>query len=113
MGLSKISSCFEMSLFILSFSIKVKRLPSDHVLCHFNLSEIVWPTSLCKSGSMFNQSEGQMLLDIMDDHDLEQMIPFPTRDKNTLDLILTSLPGQFQDIHSPSKLSDRDIVSGV
>ena len=53
-----------------------------------------------------------MLLDIMDDHGLEQMIPFPTRDNNNLDLILTSSPGQFQDIHSPGKLSDHDIVSG-
>ena len=61
---------------------------------------------------MLSQSEGQMLLDIMDDHGLEQMIPFPTRDKNTLDLILTSLLDQFQDIHSPGKLSDHDIVSG-
>ena len=62
-----------------------------------------------KSGSMVSQSEGQMLLDIMDDHGLTQMIPFPTRDKNTLDLILTSLPVQFQDIHSPLKLNDHDI----
>ena len=61
---------------------------------------------------MLSQSKGQMLLDIIDDHGLEQMIPFPTRDKNTLDLILTSLPGQFQDIHAPDKLSDHDIVSG-
>ena len=30
-----------------------------------------------------------------------------------MDLILTSLPGQFQDIHSPDKLSDHDIVSGT
>ena len=61
---------------------------------------------------MLSQSEGQLLLDIMDDHGLEQMIPFPTRDKNTLDLFLTSLTGQFQDIHSRDKLSDHDIVSG-
>ena len=40
------------------------------------------------------------------------MVHFPTREKNTLDLILTTLPGQFQDIHSPDKLSDHDIVSG-
>ena len=33
--------------------------------------------------------------------------------KNTLDLLLTSLPGQFQDIHSPDKHSDRDIVAGT
>ena len=31
----------------------------------------------------------------------------------TLGLILTTLPGQFQDIHSPDKLSDHDIVSGT
>ena len=91
---------------------KGKKLPSVHVLGDFNLREIVWPARLSKSGSMLSQSKGQMLLDIMDDHGLEQMIPFPTRDKNTLDLILTSLPGQFHDIHSPDKLSDHDIVSG-
>ena len=44
---------------------------------------------------------------------LEQLVNFPTRERNTLDLILTSLPGQFADIHSPDKLSDHDIVSGT
>ena len=40
------------------------------------------------------------------------MVSFPTRDENTLDLIITSLPGQFEDVYSPDKLSDHDIVSG-
>ena len=62
---------------------------------------------LSKSGSTLSQSEGQILIDIMNDHGFEQMIHFPTREKNTLDLILTTLPGQFQDVHSPDKLSDR------
>ena len=31
----------------------------------------------------------------------------------TLDLILTTLPGQFQDDHAPDKLSDHDTVSGT
>ena len=44
---------------------------------------------------------------------LEQMVHFPTREKNTLNLILTTLPGQFQDVHSPDKLRDHDIVSGT
>ena len=44
---------------------------------------------------------------------LEQLVHFPTREKNTLDLILTSLPGQFQEIHSPDKLSDHDVISGT
>ena len=60
-----------------------------------------------------SQSEGQMLIDIMNNHGLEQLVHFPTREKNTLDLLLTSLPGQFQDIHSPDKLSDHDIVAGT
>ena len=38
---------------------------------------------------------------------------FPTREKNTLDLILTSLPGQFQEVRSPDKLSDHDVISGT
>ena len=54
-----------------------------------------------------------MLIDIMNDHGLEQLVHLPTREKNTLDLLLTSLPGQFQDIHSPDKLSDHDIIAGT
>ena len=49
----------------------------------------------------------------MNDHFLEQMVHFHTCEKNTLDLILTTLPGQFQEVHSPDKLSDHDIVSGT
>ena len=61
--------------------------------------------------SQIDKSEGQILIDIMNDHGLEQMVHFSTREKNTLDLILTTLPGQFKDVHSPDKLSDHDIVS--
>ena len=53
------------------------------------------------------------MIDITNDHGLEQMVHFLTREKNTLDLILTTLPDQFKDVHSPDKLSDHDIVSGT
>ena len=94
---------------------KGKKLPSVHVLGDFNFKDIVWPDRLSKSGSTLSQSEGQnkILVDIMNDHGFEQMVHFPTREKNTLDLILTTLPGQFQDVHDPDKLSDHDIVSGT
>ena len=92
---------------------KGKKLPSAHVLGDFNFKDIDWPDRLSKSGSMLSQSEGQILIDIMNDHGLEQMVNFPTREKNTLDLILTTLPGQFQDVHSTDKHSDHDIVSGT
>ena len=53
------------------------------------------------------------MIDIVNDHGLEQMVHFPIREKNILDLIFTTLPGQFQDVHPPDKLSDHDIVSGT
>ena len=92
---------------------KGKKLPSVHVLGDFNFKGIDWPDRLSKSCSTLSQLEGQILIDIMNDHGLEQMVHFPTREKTTLDLILTSLPGQFQDVHSPDKLSDHDSVSGT
>ena len=49
----------------------------------------------------------------MNDYGLEQLVHFPTRERNTLYLIINSLPGQFVDIHSPDRLSDHDIVSGT
>ena len=92
---------------------KGNKPPSVHVLGDFNFRNIVWPDRLNKSGSALSQSEGQKLVDIMNDHGLEQLVHFPTRERNTLDLIMTSLPAQFVDIHSPDKLSDHDIVSGT
>ena len=90
---------------------KGNKLHSVHVLWDFNIKDIAWSDQLNKSGSMLSESDGQMLIDIMNDLGLEQLVHFPTREKTTLDLILTSLPGQFQEIRSPDKFSDHDIVS--
>ena len=60
-----------------------------------------------------SQSEGQVLVDIMNDHGLEQLVNFPTREENALGLILTLLPGQFNEEHSPDKMNDYDIVAGT
>ena len=68
---------------------------------------------LSKSGSPLSLSEGEKFIVILNDRHLEQLVHFPTREKNTLDLIITSLPSQFLDIHSPDSLSLHDIVSGT
>ena len=57
--------------------------------------------------------EGQILVDIINDHGNEQLVQFPTRERTTLDLIITYLPNQFVDIHAQDCLSDHDIVSGM
>ena len=46
----------------------------------------------------------------MNDHMLEQLVHFPTREGNT---IMSSLPAQFVEIHSPDRLGYHDIVSGT
>ena len=62
---------------------------------------------------MLSQSEGQLLMDIMNDHGLEQLVCFPTLEKNTLDLILTSLSGQFQEIHTQTNLVIMMLYQGI
>ena len=92
---------------------KGNKPPSVHILGDFNFCDIVWPDRLSKSGSPLSLSEGERFIEILHDHHLEQLVHFPTREKNTLDLIITSLPSQFLDIQSPDRLSDHDIVSGT
>ena len=112
-GLSEEFQLFRDQLDHIRTKHKGNKLPSVHVLGDFNFKDIFWPDRLNKSGSVFSQSEGQMLIDVMNDHGLEQLVNFPTREKNTLDLILTSLPGQFQELHSQDKLRDHDVISGT
>ena len=38
---------------------------------------------------------------------------YPARERNTLDLIVTFIPGQFVDINSHDRLSDHNTVSGT
>ena len=92
---------------------KGNKPPSVHVFGDFNFRDIVWPDRLNKHGFSLSVSEGAKLVELISDHELEQVVHFPTRGQNTLDLIITSLPGQFVDIHSPDRLSDHDIVSGT
>ena len=57
---------------------KGKNLPAIHVLEDFNFRDIDWPDRLNKSDSALSQSKGQMLIDIMNNHGLEQLVHFPT-----------------------------------
>ena len=60
---------------------KGNKLFSVHVLGDFNFKDIYWPDKLNKSGSALSQSEGTILIDIKNDHGVEQMEHFPTREK--------------------------------
>ena len=47
---------------------KGKELPSAHVLGYFNFKDTEWPDRLSKSGSTLSRSEGQISIDITNDH---------------------------------------------
>ena len=89
---------------------KNKKLPKIHILGDFNYRNIAWPQKLHKEGRMLYPSEGQTLINIMEDHALEQLVNFPTREGNILDLILTSTPDSIENIESPNKFSDHSAI---
>ena len=88
--------------------------PLVHVLGDFDFRDIVWPeTDQTKLIHCLVNFLGEILTEIVNDYGLEQLVHFPTRERNTLDLISNSFPGQFVDIHSPDRLSEHDMVSGT
>ena len=60
---------------------KGNKPPSVHILGDFNFCDIVWPDRLSKSGSPLSSSEGEKFIEILNDHHLEQLVHFPTREK--------------------------------
>ena len=69
----KTFNCSEISLTISETNIKVKKLPSIHVLGD-------WTDRHNKSGSALSQSEEKMVTDIMTARGFEQLVHFPTQE---------------------------------
>ena len=57
--------------------------PSVHVLGDFNFRDIVWPDGLNKQGFSFSMSEGAQLVEIISDHELEQVVHSPPQEDKT------------------------------
>ena len=79
----------------------------------FNVPDISWKDNTITSSKNYPRRVSQTYLDIASDLGLEQMVSFPTRGDNTLDLIFTSHPS-YQERCKPlppiSAKSDHDIV---
>ena len=91
---------------------KVNKPVSLHILVDFNFSAIDWNTRLNKfSGKSLSDCEGQALINILNDQSAEQLVSFPTRKENTLDLLITTLPNQFTEVCTRDTMSDHDILS--
>ncbi|MCG8034813.1 MAG: hypothetical protein JAZ03_21935, partial [Candidatus Thiodiazotropha taylori] len=75
----------------------------------FNLPDIDWEYNTITSYN-YNRSINQHLLDLLYDTGSEQMIKFPTRGNNTLDLFITNRPSLIVKTKPAPGLSDHDIV---
>ena len=75
----------------------------------FNLPGIDWLESLVKHDSSYKAIH-EHSLDILHDHSLQQLVTFPTRQVNMLDLVATNKPSTIINIQSSAGESDHDMV---
>ncbi|CAG2205559.1 unnamed protein product [Mytilus edulis] len=75
----------------------------------FNLPGWDWKTKSLKPNTQHTNIHHKFT-DILDDHGLQQMVEEPTRESNTLDLIITNYPNCFNRVETISGISDHDIV---
>ncbi|XP_053390488.1 uncharacterized protein LOC128553373 [Mercenaria mercenaria] len=89
-------------------------IPNIHILGDLNFRKIDWEKKINKeTGSSLSDCDGQILIDILNENSAEQVIMFPTRENNTLDLFITTTPDQIKNIDSPDKFSDHDVIMGT
>jgi exonuclease III len=84
--------------------------PQIHVLGDYNFGNINWDSKLNNNGKCLAPSEGQTLIDILDEHNAEQQVKVDTRENRTLDLIITTIPGLITDVRTTEKFSDHETV---
>ena len=76
----------------------------------FNLPDINWiENSFIPNGRY--PAISKLLIDIIYNHNLQQMVTEPTRDGNILDLIFTNMPSLVQSVSILPGLSDHNVVS--
>lgn len=75
----------------------------------FNLPSLDWNTCSLKTPSVHPRLHNDFL-DLLNDHGLQQMVTFPTRENNTLDLFVTNFPSLVPRIEGVPGVSDHFAV---
>ena len=74
-----------------------------------NLPDIDWSTNTI-SGNNYKKEINENLLQSAENYGLEQIVDFPTRDNNVLDVFLTNRPSLIQSCKPLTGVSDHEIV---
>ncbi|XP_076439138.1 uncharacterized protein LOC143278011 [Babylonia areolata] len=98
---------------LMKFETSIQRVTSTNAIViiggDFNFPSFDWPTKTLKSPARCVEIHNQFL-DLINDAGYEQLVTFPTRGENTLDLFLTSHPSLVPRIEPLPGLSDHDVV---
>ncbi|XP_072022797.1 uncharacterized protein [Amphiura filiformis] len=79
----------------------------------FNLPSIKWDNNTIQANPQYGYKVNRLLLDIVEDHGLQQHVNKPTRLNNILDLLLTTNPDLVEEIQVFPGMSDHSVVTGV
>ena len=71
---------------------------------------IDWSGSLVVKHDLSYKAIHEHSLEILQDHGLQKLVTFPTRQVNMLDLVATNKPSSIINIQSLAGVSDHDIV---
>ena len=85
-------------------------LPNVILAGDFNTPSINWANLSVKSKPQYGTKVNDELVNIVKDHSLHQRVTDKTRQNNTLDLIMTTYPGQMDNIRTIPGMSDHGAV---
>ena len=89
---------------------RATNIPNLVIVGDFNLPDINWDNTSVRTPSNYPQCLSSTLIDIVNNNYLTQMVTQPTRELNTLDLILTSNPGLIEEVMTMPGTSDHHVV---
>ena len=98
--------------YINELDLSLSKIPQNAyvwLLGDFNLPDINWDSVEFKPCGQY-PSISKSLINIINDHHLQQMVDEPTRDRNILDLCFTNCPAQVDKVSIRTGISDHDMV---
>ena len=86
-------------------------LPNVIVGGDVNLRDIDWDNYSVKPNPQYGYQVNQMMLDIAEEHGLQQTVHEPTRLDSILDLLFTTYPDLVKNVHVSPGMSDHRVVT--
>ena len=74
-------------------------------------AELIWAKGTILPNPNYGHGLNEALIDIINNHNLEQFVSSPTRQNHVLDLVCVSTPSLIKELHTAPGMSDHEIVT--